>query len=920
MQILSLTLKNFKAHSDRHFAFQPGTNAICGENGAGKTSLLEAIAWVLFNHQGDYKKEDLVRNGSSSAQVRVEFVSSHDNRTYEVQRCTSRGYTLFDPQLSERLPHTRIKDEVMPWLRQHLGVAPGTDLAQLFANTIGVPQGTFTADFLLPPDKRKPIFDTILKVEAYRTVYKQSNLLRKYAEAQAEAKQQEIDQYEERLQNWAALQQQQQQISQDLSNSKTQLQQQQARLAELLEQCQQQRQQVNQLQQCQQQCQQAQTQVQAKQQAQQLLEQNLQQAQQAVAICTAQQSTYEAYKKAEAALQPLASQQQQQQQLQTQRQTLQQQLIQQQTELTRLTLQLEQLTTTQAELKQLQPLVQQQTDLEAQLQAIAQQQQTQQQQRLTQQALQQQLSQVTAEISDIEQRLQRLQPLQAAVAQISTQEQQRDRLQQQISRVEAAQQFEAELKQLLDNNRCQGDRYTTQAQTALQNLAVIQQSAPLLSHEALESLRQAITAGLELNQATVAAIASILQDLATQASASHLQQQLNQLRQQLQHAYQQRSDLAALPLHQNRLQQLQQQQTDLQQQLQALQTDLATADTLQQQHNQIATAIAALQDPRSRHFFLERSLQQQPHVQARQQQLAATQADIQTQLNHIDQQLSQFATLATQMADLRQQQQTHQAGYLLYLQNQQLAQAQPQLATALATATTELTQLQASQTQQQQQLEQLQQSYDPQRLPQLEHAYQQTQSQVDRLLGSLPQQQQLLQTLDQQLADLQQIAERRDRAQSDLKQRDRLRRFINFARKVYKEAGPRITERYVQSISREADRLFRELLNRQNVALTWTRDYEILVQEGAHSRRFINLSGGEQMCAALAVRLALLKVLADIDIAFFDEPTTNMDRPRRDSLAEAIARIRTFNQLFVISHDDTFEKVTENVILVEREN
>ncbi|MEO0434747.1 MAG: SMC family ATPase, partial [Cyanobacteria bacterium J06656_5] len=140
------------------------------------------------------------------------------------------------------------------------------------------------------------------------------------------------------------------------------------------------------------------------------------------------------------------------------------------------------------------------------------------------------------------------------------------------------------------------------------------------------------------------------------------------------------------------------------------------------------------------------------------------------------------------------------------------------------------------------------------------------------------------------------------------------------ARKAYKEAGPRITERYVQGISQEADRLFRELLNRPNVALEWTRDYEILVQEGGNTRRFINLSGGEQMCAALAVRLALLKVLADIDIAFFDEPTTNMDRPRRESLAEAIARLKTFKQLFVISHDDTFEKVTENVIVVERED
>ncbi len=43
MQILSVVLKNFKSHSDREFSFQLGTNAICGENGAGKSSILAAI-------------------------------------------------------------------------------------------------------------------------------------------------------------------------------------------------------------------------------------------------------------------------------------------------------------------------------------------------------------------------------------------------------------------------------------------------------------------------------------------------------------------------------------------------------------------------------------------------------------------------------------------------------------------------------------------------------------------------------------------------------------------------------------------------------------------------------------------------------------------------------------------------------------
>ena len=69
MEILSVILKNFKAHRDRQFEFKPGTNAICGENGAGKTRILEAIGWVLFNYSSSYThkrlgpKQDRQSNG-----------------------------------------------------------------------------------------------------------------------------------------------------------------------------------------------------------------------------------------------------------------------------------------------------------------------------------------------------------------------------------------------------------------------------------------------------------------------------------------------------------------------------------------------------------------------------------------------------------------------------------------------------------------------------------------------------------------------------------------------------------------------------------------------------------------------------------------------------------------------------------------
>lgn len=74
------------------------------------------------------------------------------------------------------------------------------------------------------------------------------------------------------------------------------------------------------------------------------------------------------------------------------------------------------------------------------------------------------------------------------------------------------------------------------------------------------------------------------------------------------------------------------------------------------------------------------------------------------------------------------------------------------------------------------------------------------------------------------------------------------------------------------------------------------------------------------MTAALGVRLALLREISNIDVAFFDEPTTNLDETRRSSLARQILDVKGFRQLFVISHDDTFEQATQNLIRIERVN
>jgi exonuclease SbcC len=141
-----------------------------------------------------------------------------------------------------------------------------------------------------------------------------------------------------------------------------------------------------------------------------------------------------------------------------------------------------------------------------------------------------------------------------------------------------------------------------------------------------------------------------------------------------------------------------------------------------------------------------------------------------------------------------------------------------------------------------------------------------------------------------------------------------------FIREVIRQAGPYVTRRLMQQVSLEAARLFADVMTDYTARLRWEENYEIVLEKNGRDRSFQQLSGGEQMAAALAVRLALLRELSAVDVAFFDEPTSNLDDARRDSLAEQILSVKGFSQLFVISHDDTFERVTHHIIRVRKED
>jgi exonuclease SbcC len=177
-----------------------------------------------------------------------------------------------------------------------------------------------------------------------------------------------------------------------------------------------------------------------------------------------------------------------------------------------------------------------------------------------------------------------------------------------------------------------------------------------------------------------------------------------------------------------------------------------------------------------------------------------------------------------------------------------------------------------------------------------------------------------LQKITKELSEMESILIKIKENQRNLeKERDFLS-FSNFIRDTIKSSSEFVITEFIGEISSEANNIYCEIMDDHNASLRWTNDYDINIESSGEVSTFKQLSGGERMSAALAVRLALLKILSNCDFVFLDEPTQNMDEIRRENLSEQITKIKGFKQVFVISHDDTFNEKYSHVIKVQKIN
>ncbi|MCJ7565999.1 MAG: SMC family ATPase [Anaerolineales bacterium] len=99
---VELELRNFLAYRDPHPLNFQGIHVAClaGENGAGKSSLLDAITWALWGKARSNSPDDLIHQGQTEMRVALTFLQGDDRfRVIRQRKTGKRGSSLLEFQV-----------------------------------------------------------------------------------------------------------------------------------------------------------------------------------------------------------------------------------------------------------------------------------------------------------------------------------------------------------------------------------------------------------------------------------------------------------------------------------------------------------------------------------------------------------------------------------------------------------------------------------------------------------------------------------------------------------------------------------------------------------------------------------------------------------------------------------------------------
>jgi len=165
--ITSIELGDFLAHSNTKLQFENGVTVFVGDNGAGKSSVIDAITFALFGEHTRKSNKGLIKRGSNQGFSKVGF--SINGKQYEaVRKIDSKG--TLAATFSEMVNDERIeiaageRKQFGESMTQQVEQAIGLDFEKLKIASI-VQQGELNAIINAKPKEFKELLNAIIGID-----------------------------------------------------------------------------------------------------------------------------------------------------------------------------------------------------------------------------------------------------------------------------------------------------------------------------------------------------------------------------------------------------------------------------------------------------------------------------------------------------------------------------------------------------------------------------------------------------------------------------------------------------------------------------------------------------------------------------------------------------------------------------------
>jgi DNA repair protein SbcC/Rad50 len=224
-----LTLRNFLSYREATLNFEGlHTACICGANGAGKSSLLEAIAWSLWGQSRAATEDDVIHMGE--AEAIVDFVFASHQQIYRIIRSRTRGQaTLLELQVAvgkgqDGEPETfrSITGKGVRATQQLIVEHIKLDY-ETFVNSAYLRQGRADEFMVKRPGDRKQVLADLLKLSQYDILAERAKDEARRIKGKSDVLEQQLTGIETQLQQRSQTSQEQEELEASIAGIQAQM-------------------------------------------------------------------------------------------------------------------------------------------------------------------------------------------------------------------------------------------------------------------------------------------------------------------------------------------------------------------------------------------------------------------------------------------------------------------------------------------------------------------------------------------------------------------------------------------------------------------------------------------------------------------------------------------------------------------------